>query len=558
MKSLMHSMAGLALLLPLAVNAATLGSYPADETCQADREASYADGYSLGYSTGESNGWNLGHQAGHDFGIRSCVADPLQFGVTLASVIPAASYGETEPNDNFIAADPLAQGVNFWGQLYGQADQDWFYTETTAPNQNILVTFSVPYWISGVNLLEGLPAVWNISVRDAAGNIFANYNTNVMGAIDSYDQDRETYYSMTYSITAGLAGTYYIVVKPVDDRLICGEFCNVTAYPYSVATVVQDSPLVNNQPVVGFFDAEVEPNDVPSRANPLANGVSMYGLINLTFEGTYPVDTGQTDDDGNAIITSRWGQGEADWFVYESKGNEIVTLTFCSKDQCGLGDWFVQVFDQPSANALESGVAPDQVRPLLAFNTNLYQCDDPATDAFEFCTTEEGDGVYPRDSEAYRIGLRDPGYYFVRIGHIRLFTAPCASYSFVSALDSGGFVGSCGCSNGGNDCMIPSNQCESGDILCINAVTDSCVPGVQPGCQEACTTEGEGEAATETCNYWLTNAVCACSQYGSEVAVPSVYTSPYNFTWHGSQLPPSTIDTDAYEDYLNRPNPYTP
>ncbi|MGQ9659150.1 MAG: hypothetical protein ACUVT0_03445, partial [Thermochromatium sp.] len=348
-------MAGLALLLPIAVNATTLGDYPSEKTCQADREASYA----LGYAAGRTDGWNLGHQAGHDYGIRSCVAEPLQFGVTLASVIPAAQYGETEPNDNFISADPLVQGMNFWGQLYSVADRDWFYTETTAPNQNILVTFSVPYWINDVNLREGRPAVWNISVRDAAGNIFANYNTNVMGAIDSYDKDRKTYYSMTYSVTAGLAGTYYVVVSPADETSSQVPDKNApTYYPYSVAVVVQDSPLPGQQPVVGFYDSEVEPNDVPSRANPLASGVTMYGLINLTFNEVLPSST------------STWGQGEDDWFVYRSNGNEIATLSFCLRESCGPGDWFVEVYDHATAARLEAGEPRQNLRPLLAINTN--------------------------------------------------------------------------------------------------------------------------------------------------------------------------------------------
>lgn len=541
MKSLMHSVAGLALLLPLAVNANTLGSYPAEETCRADREASYASGYSQGYSAGETNGWNLGHQAGHDYGIRTCVAEPLQFGVTLASVIPAASYGETEPNDSFIAADPLEQGVNFWGQLYGTADQDWFYTETTAPNQNILVTFSVPYWVNDVNLLEGKPAIWNISLRDAAGNVFANYNTNVMGAIDSYDKDRETYYSMTYSITAGLVGSYYVVVKPADGTLTTVPATNATIYPYSVAVVVQDSPLPGQQPIVGFYDAEIEPNDVPSRANPLASGVSMYGTVNLVFNSVYPV--------GDEKDTYRWGQGEDDWFVYKSKGNEIATLTFCAKEVCGVGDWFVQVFDQASANAFEQGTPENQLKPLLAFNTNIYQCGDTEED-LKFCIDDE----HPRKPEAYRIGFRDPGYYFMRVNHMRLFTAPCSRYNF--AGKSVGFLEqTCGCSEGNKSCYIPKDECKDGDLYCINKISENrCVVGVEPGCNEKCTGSGD----EEECDYWFTEALCSCSEFGGVVVLPVVYTSPYNFTWHGTQLPPSTIDTDAYEDYLNRSNPYTP
>lgn len=533
MKPLMHPLAGLALLLPLAANAASLGSYPATETCQADREASYAEGF----SAGEANGWNLGHQAGHDFGVRSCVADPLQFGVTLASVIPPASYGETEPNDNVIAADPLAQGNNFWGQLYGAADQDWFYTETRNANQNILVTFSVPSWISDANLLEGRPAIWNVSVRDAAGNVFANFNTNVMGAINSYDYDRETFYSMTYSITAGLAGTYYVVVKPVDTVLTA----SAEAYPYSVAVVVQDSPLVNDQPVVGFFDSEIEPNNVPSRANPLANGVSMYGLISLTFNAALP----GVDDDSNYV----WGQGEDDWFVYNSNGNEIVTLNFCAKERCGPGNWFVEVYDQAMANRFEAGEPRENLTPLLSINTDTTN--DP--------------------NATFRIGFQDPGYYFMKVNHKRLFTAPCLMYQFASTESETGFTGWCECESG-NSCDIPTDGCSDSELglFCKNE-TIECSAGVDPGCLLAdgqggrpqfpadCPVLGEDGSITTPCATYQTLAHCSCSQYGGVVQVPeNEYTSPYNFTWYGTQLPPSTVDTDAYEDYLDRSNPYTP
>lgn len=534
MKTRLTSAVGMAFLLPFAATAASLGTNPAADYCKSDREASYAQGY----AAGEANGWNLGHQAGHDFGIRQCVADPQQFGVTLASVIPPATFGETEPNDNFISADPLVQGSNFWGQLYSLADQDWYYTQTTAANQNILVTFSVPSWLQDVNLMEGRPAVWNISVRDAAGNVFANYNTNIPGAIDSYDKDKETFYSMTYSITAGLAGTYYVVVKPVNDPVICGDTCRyVSSYPYSVAVVVQDSPLPGKQPVVGFYDAEVEPNDTPSRANPLATGVTMYGLISLTFNT--PIPTSQTE--------AVWGQGENDWFVYKSNGNEIATLSFCEREACGPGNWSIELYDQAMANRWEAGEPRESLRPLFSINTD---------------TTNDPRAVY-------RIGLRDPGYYFLRVNHKRLLTAICLNYRFISKTEASGFGDACQCDQG-TSCYVPLDMlpdaCKQKGLDCKAQIT-ACIPGVDPGCFTAdgsnggpkyptnCSTTG-GEGTTPCATYQV-SARCGCSQYGGEVEIPdNEYTSPYNFTWHGTQLPPSTVDTDAYEDYLKRPNPY--
>ncbi len=525
---------GFVCLLPLAATAASLGTNPGADYCKSDRESSYAQGY----AAGEVNGWNLGHQVGHDFGIRQCVAEPLQFGVTLASVIPPATFGETEPNDNMFSADPLVQGQAFWGQLYSLADQDWYYTQTTAANQNILVTFSVPAWLSNVDLIQGKPAVWNISVRDAAGNIFANYNTNIIGAIDSYDRDKESFYAMTYGVTAGLAGTYYVVVRPVNDSVVCGDACKyVAAYPYAVTVVVQDSPLPGRQPIVGFYDTEVEPNDIPSRANPLATGVTMYGLISLTFNTPIP----QGDD-------AVWGQGENDWFVYKSNGNEIATLSFCERESCGPGNWSVELYDQAMANRWESGESRQTLRPLFSINTDTVN--DP--------------------SAVYRIGLRDPGYYFLRVNHKRLLTASCSSYRFVSKTDPSGFAEPCQCDTG-TSCYVPidmkPDECKAEGLDCKAQIL-ACIEKVDPGCFTADGANGgprypsncgqsSGGGEITPCATYQMSARCGCSKYLGEVEIPdNAYTSPYNFTWSGTQLPPHTIDSDAYDDYGKRPNPY--
>lgn len=519
-----------ALCAPMVANAASLGGYPADATCADERNESFAQGF----AAGDENGFNRGYQVGFGEGsaaqIAACVANPQGCGITLASCIPDATYGETEPNDSLITADPLTLGVAFWGQNYSGADQDWFYTETSAANQNIVLSFAVPDWIEGADLASGVPATWNVSVRDAAGNVFANFNTNVVGGIEA------TTNAVTYSVTLGLAGTYYVVVKPVSNS-------EDNAYSYSVTAFLQDTNLDNNQGVAGFYDSEVEPNNKPSHATPLATGVSMYGLINLTFDGTY------LSDPENDIY--KWGQGEDDWFVYKSDGNEIVTLAFCVKEECGPGDWFVEVYDQASAQALENGVSETTVTPLLAFNTNLYQCFEE-DDEPQFCIDDD----HPGEPQTYRIGLRDPGYYFMRVDHMRLFTAPCVARNFVSS-DGSGYARSCTCSDGSNECYIPTDECSEGDIVCVNRVSDSaCITGVEPGCNERCETVTEGEEQTEQCTYWYTDALCTCSQYGGVVALPAVYTSPYNFTWHATQLPTNTIDTDVYEDFLNRSSPY--
>ncbi|MBK5967079.1 hypothetical protein CCR95_24170 [Thiocystis minor] len=529
MKTLAHAALGLVLLMSFAAaHADTLSPLPdPGDPCLADRQASFNDGYDAGRKSGYSEwfvsryeqGYFDGFGAGTAKQLAQCLADPQSCGITLASCIPDPVFGETEPNDNLIAADPLKLGANFWGQSYGAADQDWFYTETTVANQNLIVNFSVP---------GGLLAGWKMTIRDAAGNVFANFNTAVSGGVPTKEGDE----AVTYRVTLGLIGTYYIVVQPTPpaECIIIDPSdttCAQNFSPYYISALLQDSSLDTNQPIVGFADSEIEPNNIPSNATPLATSVTMYGLVNLTFN--FPVPTEDT---------FVWGQGEDDWYVYQSTGNEIVTLVFCAKEKCGPGNWFVEIYDRATAQRLENGESRENVQPLLAFNTDTTN--DP--------------------SATYRLGLKDPNFYLMRVSHKRLFNAPCLNHQFVSTTSDTGFVGSCECESG-NSCYVPAD-CESDDGLSCKNVPTECVAGIETGCliienvPPGCGVEDE-EGNIEPCDTYQTQALCSCSQYGGVVEVPeNAYSSPYNFTWHGTQLPPNTIDTDAYDDFLNRPNPY--
>jgi hypothetical protein len=55
-----------------------------------------------------------------------CIADPKHCGcadninpcgVQLSSVLTSAKFGETEPNNHIVSADPLVNGVKYWGQI---------------------------------------------------------------------------------------------------------------------------------------------------------------------------------------------------------------------------------------------------------------------------------------------------------------------------------------------------------------------------------------------------------------------------------------------------------
>ncbi|MBK1654414.1 hypothetical protein [Allochromatium vinosum] len=588
MKSLLYPITGLVLLLPLMANSATLGGSAAQDSCTDKYNQGLADGYDLGYeqgktdgdtqgwwrgladgdtqgwwrglADGDSQGWWRGFADGDSQGwwrgftdgdgqgwwrgftdgdaqgytrgdadgyarglatqLAACIADPQSCDIPLASCIPDALVGETEPNDSFVTADPLEPGTSFWGQLYALNDRDYFYTATTKLNQNLLITFSVPEWLEGANLAEGNPGLWNISVLDAAGNVFASFDSNARSAVQSTPD------SLTYSVTLGLAGTYYIRVQPAAGN-------EINAHAYSVSALVQDSPLGGTQPTVGFYDTEMERNDLPSQGNRLANGVTMYGVINLTF------NTPILEED-----TAVWGQGEDDWFKYTSPGNEIVTLTFCEKEECPLGNWLVEVYDQSMANRYESGELRENLTPILAINTN--NSGDP--------------------NRVFRFGLRNAGDYYIRVNHKRLFEAPCRVYRYVT---TSGFGSQCACESG-NSCDIPTDDCSDSalGLVCRNQIAD-CAFGIEPGCLSAdgadgrlryppnCPVFGPSGQVAEKCVTYQTLARCSCSQYGGVVEVPEgSYSSPYNFTWHGTRLPPSTADSDAYADYENRPTPY--
>ncbi|MBV5310980.1 MAG: hypothetical protein JZU59_16505, partial [Chromatium okenii] len=372
--------------------------------CADEKQAGVIAGDAAGYLRGIGEGTTTGTAQG----IAQCFADPQSCNITLASCIPAAVYGETEPNDNMIAADPLQLNEYIWGQNYQADDQDWFYTETTIANQNMLLTFKVPG-----GKMEG----WLITIRDATGNVFATFDTSIPGEVPTIAGDEAT----TYRVTLGLVGTYYIMVQPIPTYNFWGDIVAILPNykPYAISAILQDSTLnTGTQPIVGFSDTEIENNDLPSRANWLAPSVSMYGLVNLMFNGVV--------SDGSDFV---WGQGEDDWYVFNSHGNELATLTFCAKQVCGAGSWFVEVYDETTAQRLEAGELRENVQPLLAFNTD---------------TGDIG-------SVTYRLGLKNEGKYYMRVDHKRLFSAPCAVYQ-ADINGDGSYDQYCSCSGGDYSC----------------------------------------------------------------------------------------------------------
>ena len=452
------------------------------DACASER----SDAFNQGVATGQVTGYDQGFSAGTANGIQQCQQDPTVYGITLGMVLEQGGYGETEPNDAMVSANALVGGVPFIGQSYALDDEDWYYLVTTNPNQILTIDFSVPGRDAASDNVSG----WTVEVTNSAGSPYASFTTDYVTGNPNGDDEIE------YPITLGLVGTYYVRVRPFGDTL--------SYYPYRLAVVLTDSDLSSLPVAVNFFDAEVEPNDTYTQANPLASGVTMYGLINLRFDNVVvPVD-------GNG--TASYGQGEPDWYVYETPGNEIITLSFCNKQVCADGDWFVEVFDEAGAAQTASGSAT----PLVAFNT------------------ASGLG-WP---DTIHFGVVNSGRYYMVVNHKLKLEAPCLRKE-------------------------PAQQCLNASGICITPVK-SCTDADGNACTEGTTdcTCSESDQSISNCGLGNTSykdkcwtQTEECVQYGQTVEIPAGdVTSQYNFTWYATGMQPFTADTPAYEAYQARPS----
>jgi hypothetical protein len=500
-----------ACLTVLASQAIALTALPGDtNSCTAESTASFNSGFQYGSTEGYKSGWSAGYGQGWGDAGAYCFATPSLCGITLGSVLPAPEYGETEPNDNLIAADALPFDVNFWGQSYGAADEDWFYIVTTQANQNLTINFSVP---------NGTASGWKVAIRDSAGNLFADFDTSVTGSVAAPEGD------VAYRVTLGFPGTYYLVVQTSGTNYYS---------TYNLAAVLQDSPLDSENFVVGFYDVELEPNDDPWHTTMLTTGVTMYGLINLTFDVAVP----------SSDSTREWAQGEWDWYAYDASGGEVVTLTFCGREKCERGEWYVEVYDPAGAvTAYQGGSAP----AILAANTDNTSDASPLT---------------------YRFGFGSAGRYFLRVNHKRLFTAPCAAYGIDTNNDGLADGGACRCTSGDScdiDAVIPKSKgfCLPGTAADPNAVPPTTATAATYSCPDGSdateVSRVPADATPDECTGGdiQCGVSCQCRAWSGVVEIPDgAVTSQYNFTWNATSLPPNTYATDAYQNYLGRPSPY--
>lgn len=429
----------------------------------------YKTGYGAGKTAGDAQGYNRGYSSGlsagnangRTTGIQECVADPQAFGITVDTVLPPPEYGETEPNDHLFAADPLIPDETFLGQSYGSDDTDWFSLPITKANQLLTINFAVP---------GAAPAGWLINVRDAAGNIIAaidtSSSTTTVGEANN----------ITYKVNLPLANTYYIEVR--------SNVSPVSPDPYTLAAMLQDSPLVDpGNTAGGFYDAEMEHNDNQANANALASGVTMYGLIDLSFDVVVP--------EGTQYV---YAQGtDADWFKYTTAASEIVTLTFCAKEACGPGDWFIEVYDS---------AATPPTNPILAYNTDVSASTDTNPESIRF-----------------RLGANTT--FYMRVKHKRLYTAACDTYAM--DRDKDGLTDTpaeyCAC-GGGYECSL--TVLNPGPPIVTTGAPDD-----YPVCAD-----GSGGGADSQCN-----VDCLCDGFMTTIELPpNAQTGQYNFTWFGTKF----------------------
>ena len=441
---------------------------------QAELDAAYA----LGYANGKA-----------DMQLQ-CKGDPASCDIRMSDVLTGAEFGETEPNDHIVAADPIVPEHKYWGQSYGLLDKDWFFFTTNEPNQIVTIDFTVPQRDPSSNV-----SGWIVQVRDAAGNIYVEFNTDFIAGNTNGQNE------ITYPTFLAHVGTYYIVVQPAG-----GTNKVVSYYPYNVAIALEYSGMDSTPWDVNFYDVETEPNDTPAQANPIATGVTVYGMLHTTLtQENLQIGGGQVTGDQTV---ARYIQTEQDWFVYSSPGNEVINLAICGRENCAEGTWFIRIEDEAGAT-------------LLSFNTKTPQ--------------------------VVRFGVANTGNYYMNMGFEKTATAECAVYS--------GDVG----------CLKYDFVCTAG-IPC----EETCDTSDPPKCTTTCdqngtcdSTAGDPNCKAKPCTD-ASEFKKVCTEFGELCALggwaptqnDNALDVEYNFTWWGTKLPPHTADTPAYEEFLERPSFY--
>ncbi len=525
------------------------------------------------YSQAELNAaFNLGKATGRVEVGAECIADPSECGcadglnpcgITASSTLSGAQFGETEPNNHMVAADPLITEVIYWGQtpwIQNQfsassnqlnawtQDQDWYYITTIEPNQRLDLVFTVPdrVLVDTTRMAQG----WLVSVRDAAGNVYAQFDTR-FALDDPTTVNKNESKEITYPLFLGHVGTYYISVQPqiIDNagNLVTDpsqlpsnqlDLLSVMYSPYNIAAFLSFSGLDNAPPDVNFHDVEVEPNNSNATANALTTGVTMFGLLRQVNDGTIIGYVPAGDEaNGQPVFL----QTDKDIFKYTATGPEQIRFTMCGQEACEADTfWFIEVTKADGT-------------PLISFNTDK--------------------------AETVNFGLPSAGTYYIEINFQRTVDAYCATYSETEF-----------------ECKQESTNCQVLTATAVPPVVDDPdTPADETAPGRADCTYGDGNicessaasTATVSCvrtdltpvidpttppaatdnPVWRWLTVCddyspVCTSYGilnasdPDTNEPYGLNVQYNFTWWATRLYPLTNGTPAFDSFLERPSFY--
>jgi hypothetical protein len=263
-----------------------------------------------------------------------CKENPASCGITLEDILGKVAFGETEPNNYALSADPLTPALPMTGQLSRQSDEDWYVFETTSDNDTVTTLFTAQS-----NSLR-------LSIKDSKGNLLTS-NDSASGDQFSFDT------------TLAHAGVYYLVVEPS----VAGEG-SFTNAGYQVTVFIRSTGSTAQQPDYNFHDVETEFNDYFTTADAV--------ITNLVTEGQ--------------IISGR----DRDIYRIDTAGNEIIHLELCYPNTSCFneGTWAMFVYDptKQAGTALNDGM----------LDANLQQCrmDD---EGFVTCIYAVGEGgsTYP-------------------------------------------------------------------------------------------------------------------------------------------------------------------
>lgn len=296
--------------------------------------------------------------------------------------------GESEPNNAAASADPIASGVQFTGQLFSGADQDWFRFETTQNNEIVTIETSEAN------------SSWTLTLVDRAGNTIASaVNATSVGERLGTDDP-----AFRLSVTAERAGTYYLLVRPAPDT-VAADGSPITDTFVDAAyriTVTLSDPTNPDNPVLdsNFNDLETEPNNRFQEADPLASGKILLGQL---LDG-----------------------GDEDWFEIQSPGNEIIDIDFCgSGSPCeGQDNRIVMVLKK---EFIDTAVEQALESPALVYASGLPGPAGTLPPYIEYLGEQGLLGnalvgkLHPDFGQAnqLQIGIDQPGtYYFVVAGKL--------------------------------------------------------------------------------------------------------------------------------------------